>query len=131
MCCCEAPGCGPHSCRRVKGVYSHYMVPSLPLRLRDNCNLPQSDSANRWPWRPTGRSCSLSMSSFFQILTAFILTTVCSGAVIFFACTSFSFILIMLCVNFANTSTSTKLKFGQVWHLEFLSFWIQVILVYL
>ncbi len=83
MCCCEAPGCGPHPCRSVKGVYSHCMLPSLSLRLLDNCNLPQSDSANRWPRRPTGRSCSLSMSPRSQICTAFILATVCSRAVIF------------------------------------------------
>lgn len=44
-------------------LYTNPPSPSLPLRFLDNCNLPQSDSANRWPWRPTGRSCSLSMSS--------------------------------------------------------------------
>lgn len=136
-----APGCGPHPCRGGKGVYSHYMLPPLPLWLLDNCNLPQSDSANRWPWRPTGRSCSLSMSPLSQIHTAFILTTVCGGAVIFFLhfiqlhsnYVHESFFLCRRvkhthphCVKCANTSTSTftKLKFGKVWYLEFLGFWM-------
>lgn len=83
----------------------------LPHRLLDNCRLPQSDSANRWPRRPTGRSCSLSMSphrapTIAHIDSAFILTPQrATGLHLFFFllpfCTSFSTILI----TFARASS--------------------------
>lgn len=135
-CSCAAPGCGPRPGWRVKGVYSHYMAPSLsfPPQLLDNCNLPQSASANRWPWRPTGRSCSLSMSSLSQIHAAFILCTVCGGAAVF--CLHFiQLSLIMFatdilrsqvkhsnCVNHTNVSLRWSFdKFGTKSFFEFRS----------
>lgn len=67
------------------GLFTLQAPPSPPFGLLDNCVLPLWKAADRWPWRPTSRSCSLSMTSLLSHIqaVAFIPTTACSGTVHF------------------------------------------------
>lgn len=74
----KASGWGPHHTTASPPHFSTY-------RLLDNGVRPQWKAADRWPWRPTSRSCSLCVASLPSHIhaVAFVPTTACEGSMPF------------------------------------------------